>query len=40
MRIAQALQQLDGAIREIRDYAFITRGYGAPADPAPPSNGQ
>jgi hypothetical protein len=38
--IAQALEQLDDAIREIRDYAFTARGYGAPPDPAPSNDDQ
>jgi PAS domain S-box-containing protein len=33
--ITEALQQLDDAIREIRDHAFTTRGSRAPLDPAP-----
>ena len=38
--ITRALQQLDDAIREIRDHAFITRGSGAPPDSAPSGDGQ
>ena len=38
--ITRALQQLDDAIREIRDHAFALRGSGVPPDPAPPSDGQ
>ncbi|HXZ77739.1 MAG TPA: hypothetical protein VEH31_43650, partial [Streptosporangiaceae bacterium] len=38
--IAQALHQLDDAIRQIRDHAFTTRGSRAPPDPAPPSDDQ
>ncbi|HEY1343800.1 MAG TPA: PAS domain S-box protein [Streptosporangiaceae bacterium] len=38
--IAQALQQLDDAIREIRDYAFTTRGYEVPPDPTPSDGDQ
>jgi PAS domain S-box-containing protein len=38
--IAQALQQLDDAIREIRDHAFTTRALGASPDPAPPGGAQ
>jgi len=38
--VTQALQQLDDAIREIRDYAFAARGSVGLPDPAPSSDGQ
>jgi PAS domain S-box-containing protein len=38
--ITHALQQLDDAIREIRDHALTTRALGASPDPAPPGGAQ
>ena len=34
-RLSEALDQLDGVIHEIRDYAFTSGGDGGEADPAP-----
>jgi hypothetical protein len=36
-RIDEALEHLDGIIRQIRDAAFTTHGDGTPLQPAPPS---
>jgi outer membrane PBP1 activator LpoA protein len=38
--VMRALQQLDDAIRMIRDHAVTTHAFGAPLDPVPPDDDQ